>query len=77
MSKPGFNYDSLLKKIPYKYAIPILIGKRAERLKEEKLLRENHAELAELVTEAARELDEGKIKMKNEDMMKLLKPEVK
>ena len=77
MSKVGFNYDELLKKIPYKYAIPILIGKRAERLKEEKLLRENHAELAELVTEAARELTEGKIKMKNEDMMKLLKPEVK
>ncbi|MFP4461443.1 MAG: DNA-directed RNA polymerase subunit omega [Thermotogota bacterium] len=77
MSKTGFNYDALLKKIPYKYAIPILIGKRAERLKEERLLRENHAELAELVTEAAIELDEGKIKMKNEDMMKLLKPEVK
>ncbi|MDN5360392.1 MAG: DNA-directed polymerase subunit omega [Thermotogaceae bacterium] len=77
MSKSGFNYDDLLKKIPYKYAIPILIGKRAERLKEEKLLRENHAELAELVTEAAIELFEGKIKMKNEDMMKLLKPDVK
>jgi DNA-directed RNA polymerase subunit omega len=77
MSKSGFNYDDLLKKIPYKYAIPILIGKRAERLKEERLLRENHAELAELVTEAAIELFEGKIKMKNEDMMKLLKPEVK
>jgi len=77
MSKTGFNYDNLLKKIPYKYAIPVLIGKRAERLKEERLLRENHAELAELVTEAAIELDEGKIKMKNEDMMKLLKPEVK
>jgi DNA-directed RNA polymerase subunit omega len=77
MSKSGFNYDDLLKKIPYKYAIPILIGKRAERLKEERLLRENHAELAELVTEAAIELFEGKIKMKNEDMMKLLKPDVK
>lgn len=77
MSNTGFNYDDLLEKIPYKYAIPVLIGKRAERLKEEKLLRENHAELAELVTEAANELAEGKIKMKNEDMMKLLKPEVK
>ncbi|MEA1883056.1 MAG: DNA-directed RNA polymerase subunit omega [Thermotogota bacterium] len=77
MSKTGFNYDELLKKIPYKYAIPVLIGKRAERLKEERLLRENHAELAELVTEAAMELYENKIKMKNEDMMKLLKPEVK
>lgn len=77
MSNSGFNYDELLKKIPYKYAIPVLIGKRAERLKEERLLRENHAELAELVTEAAIELFEGKIKMKNEDMMKLLKPEVK
>jgi len=77
MSKLGINYDDLLKKIPYKYAIPVLIGKRAERLKEERLLRENHAELAELVNEAAVELQEGKIKMKNEDMMKLLKPEVK
>ena len=77
MPKTGFNYDELLKKIPYKYAIPVLIGKRAERLKEERLLRENHAELAELVTEAAIKLDVGKIKMKNEDMMNLLKPEVK
>jgi len=77
MSKLGINYDDMLKKIPYKYAIPVLIGKRAERLKEERLLRENHAELAELVSEAAVELAEGKIKMKNEDMMKLLKPEVK
>ncbi len=77
MSKIGFNYDDLMEKIPYKYAIPVLIGKRAERLKEEKLLRENHAELAELISEAAQELSEGKIKMKNEDMMKLLKPEVK
>ena len=77
MSKLGINYDDMLKKIPYKYAIPVLIGKRAERLKEERLLRENHAELAELVSEAAVELADGKIKMKNEDMMKLLKPEVK
>jgi len=77
MSKLGINYDELLRKIPYKYAIPVLIGKRAERLKEERLLRENHAELAELVNEAAKELEDGKIKMKNEDMMKLLKPEVK
>ena len=77
MGKLGFNYDDLLKKIPYKYAIPVLVGKRAEHLKEEKLLRETHAELAELVKEATMELSEGKIKMKNEDMMKLLKPDIK
>ncbi|HOO33292.1 MAG TPA: DNA-directed RNA polymerase subunit omega [Thermotogota bacterium] len=77
MAKLGFNYDELLKKIPYKYAVPVLIGKRAEYLKEEKLLRESHAELAELVKEATKELSENKIKMKNEDMMKLLKPDIK
>jgi DNA-directed RNA polymerase subunit omega len=77
MSNLGFNYDELLKKIPYKYAIPVLIGKRAEHLKEEKLLRGIHAELAELVKEASKELSENKVKMKNEDMMKLLKPDIK
>jgi DNA-directed RNA polymerase subunit omega len=77
MSNLGFNYDELLKKIPYKYAIPVLIGKRAEHLKEEKLLRDSHAELAELVKEASKELSENKVKMKNEDMMKLLKPDIK
>jgi len=34
MSKQIFDYDKLSSKIPYKYAIPIAVAKRAEALKE-------------------------------------------
>ncbi len=71
------NYDKVLKRIPYKYAVPIIVGRRAERLKEELSLRGEHVELAEVVSKAMKELDDDKIKLKNEDMMKLLKPEIK
>lgn len=77
MYKLKYNYDEMLKKVPYKYAIPILVGKRSERLKEERTLRGEHSELAKLVEVAMEEVYEEKVKIKNEDMMKLLKPIVK
>ncbi|HPE68743.1 MAG TPA: DNA-directed RNA polymerase subunit omega [Thermotogota bacterium] len=77
MYKISFNYDRLLERIPYKYAIPVLIGKRAERLKEETSLRGEHVELASLVEKSIDQISQGKVKIKNEDMMKLLKPVVK
>jgi len=75
--KLKYNYDELLEKVSYKYAVPVLIGKRAERMKEERSLRGEHVELAELVELATEEAFLEKIKIKNEDMMKLLKPNVK
>lgn len=77
MYKLNYNYDEILKRIPYKYAVPVLIGKRAERLKEERTLRGEHAEIAELVEISTIETYQQKIKIKNEDMMKLLRPNIK
>ncbi len=77
MYKLKYNYDELLDKVSYKYALPVLIGKRAERIKEERSLRGEHVELAELVELATEEVYRDKVKIKNEDMMKLLKPNVK
>jgi len=71
------HYDEMLKKVPYKYAIPILVGKRAERLKEERALRGEHSELSKLMEIAMEEVYAKKVKIRNEDMMKLLKPNVK
>jgi len=34
MSKPVINYDYLSKRIPYRFAVPIAVAKRAEALKE-------------------------------------------
>ncbi|HQC36933.1 MAG TPA: DNA-directed RNA polymerase subunit omega, partial [Thermotogota bacterium] len=66
-----------LKKVPYKYAIPVLVGKRAERLKEERTLRGEHSELSKLMEYSMEEVYGEKVKIRNEDMMKLLKPIVK
>jgi DNA-directed RNA polymerase subunit K/omega len=67
----------MLKKVPYKYAIPVLVGKRAERLKEERTLRGEHSELSKLMEYSMEEVYAEKVKIRNEDMMKLLKPIVK
>jgi DNA-directed RNA polymerase subunit K/omega len=67
----------MLKKVPYKYAIPVLVGKRAERLKEERTLRGEHSELSKLMETSMEEVYDEKVKIRNEDMMKLLKPIVK
>jgi len=75
--KLQYNYDDMLKKVPYKYAVPVLVGKRAERLKEERTLRGEHAELSKLMELAMEEVYGEKVKIRNEDMMKLLKPIVK
>ena len=77
MYKLLYNYDDMLKKVPYKYAVPVLVGKRAERLKEERALRGEHAELSKLMELAMEEVYGEKVKIRNEDMMKLLKPIVK
>jgi len=71
-----FNYDELLEKIPYKYAIPIAAARRAEALKEfgKSLV---NLKTPNLVTIAFKELELRKIKIRNEDVLKILKAEVK
>ncbi|MCD6546299.1 MAG: DNA-directed RNA polymerase subunit omega [Thermotogae bacterium] len=71
-----FNYDELLKKIPYKYAIPVAAARRAEALKEFAKPLVN-LKTPNLVTIAFKELELRKIKIKNEDVLKILKAEIK
>lgn len=76
MSKLVINYDKLLSKIPYKYAIPIIIAKRAEAINDfAKPFVTTPDEYS--VSMAFKELQEGYIRIKNEDILKILIPEVK
>ncbi|SHH32720.1 DNA-directed RNA polymerase subunit omega [Thermosipho atlanticus] len=74
--KPVINYDELLKKVPYKFAIPIAVAKRAENLKEfakayVKTWDNNYVSIA------LKELSEGYVRIKNEEILKILIPNVK
>ncbi|ABR29975.1 DNA-directed RNA polymerase subunit omega [Thermosipho melanesiensis] len=73
---PVINYDELLKKIPYKFAIPIAVAKRAENLKE---FAHSYVETWDnnYVSIALKELSEGYIRIKNEEILKVLIPNVK
>lgn len=76
MSKLVINYDKLLGKIPYKYAIPVIIAKRAEAINDfAKPFVTTPDEYS--VSMAFKELQEGYIRIKNEDILKILIPEVK
>ncbi|HCI29872.1 MAG TPA: DNA-directed RNA polymerase subunit omega [Fervidobacterium sp.] len=76
MGKAIINYDELLEKIPYKYAIPIVVAKRAEALNDmAKPFVSSPDEYP--VSIAFKELQEGYIRIKNEDILKILIPEVK
>ncbi|MDK2886210.1 MAG: DNA-directed polymerase subunit omega [Thermosipho sp. (in: thermotogales)] len=74
--KPVINYDELMKKIPYKFAIPIAVAKRAENLKE---FAKPYVETWDknYVSIALKELSEGYIRIKNEEILKILIPNVK
>lgn len=76
MSKLVINYDKLLSKIPYKYAIPVIVAKRAEAINDfAKPFVTTPDEYS--VSMAFKELQEGYIRIKNEDILKILIPEVK
>lgn len=76
MSKLAINYDALLKKIPYKYSIPVIIAKRAEAINDfAKPFITAHSEYS--VSIAFKELQESYIRIKNEDILKILLPDVK
>ena len=74
------NYDKLLKRIPHKYAIPIAGAKRAEDLEDfgrPKLDSIQVKEAGDKITIALKELEEGFIRIRNEEMLKILVPKVK
>lgn len=76
MSKLVINYDVLLKKIPYKYSIPVVVAKRAEAINDfAKPLINTSEEYS--VSIAFKELQEGYIRIKNDDILKILLPDVK
>ncbi|ANE41738.1 MAG: DNA-directed RNA polymerase subunit omega [Fervidobacterium pennivorans] len=76
MSRLVIQYDKLLEKIPYKYAIPIVVAKRAEAIndfaKPFVTTPDNYS-----VSIAFKELQEGYIRIKNEDILRILLPDVK
>jgi DNA-directed RNA polymerase subunit omega len=76
VSRLVIQYDKLLEKIPYKYAIPIVVAKRAEAIndfaKPFVTTPDNYS-----VSIAFKELQEGYIRIKNEDVLKILLPDVK
>ncbi|MFN3327328.1 DNA-directed RNA polymerase subunit omega [Fervidobacterium sp. SC_NGM5_O18] len=76
MSRLIIQYDKLLEKIPYKYAIPIVVAKRAEAIndfaKPFVTTPDNYS-----VSIAFKELQEGYIRIKNEDILRILLPDVK
>ncbi|MFN3691267.1 MAG: DNA-directed RNA polymerase subunit omega [Fervidobacterium sp.] len=76
MSKLIINYDILLKKIPYKYSIPVVVAKRAEAINDfSKPLINANEEYS--VSIAFKELQKGYIRIKNEDILKILLPDIK
>ena len=76
MVKFELKYDELLEKIPYKYAIPVVVAKRAEAIREyAKPFVATEDENP--VSTAFMELSMNYIKIKNEDILKALIPKVK
>ncbi|MGQ9856649.1 MAG: DNA-directed RNA polymerase subunit omega [Fervidobacterium sp.] len=76
MSKLVVQYDKLLEKIPYKYAIPIVVAKRAEAINDYAKPFVSTPD-GYSVSIAFKELQEGYIRIKNEDILKILLPDIK
>ncbi|WP_448523470.1 DNA-directed RNA polymerase subunit omega [Pseudothermotoga sp.] len=76
MSKQILHYDRLSAKIPYKYAIPIAVAKRAEALKEYAKPYVTPVD-NNPVSMAFQEIQAGYVRMKNEEILRILLPNVK
>mgnify|MGYP003865081701 CR=1 FL=1 len=76
MSRPVINYDYLSKRIPYRFAVPIAVAKRAEALKE---YAKPYVDVPDgnLISAAFKELEEGYIRIRNEEILRILLPEVR
>ena len=80
MSEIIVNYDNLLKKIKHKYAIPVAAAKRAEDLEDFGRPRIDPAlakKAGDNINIAYKELEEGYIKIRNEQMLDILIPKIK
>jgi DNA-directed RNA polymerase subunit omega len=64
----GINYDRILNRAKYKYVIPIIVAKRAETLKNLDELK-GITEKKDYVSIALKELEEGKIQVKNSALL--------
>ncbi|PLV60074.1 DNA-directed RNA polymerase subunit omega [Thermotoga sp. KOL6] len=70
------KYDELLERIPYKYAIPVVVAKRAEAIREYAkpfVITDDENP----VSIAFMELSKGYIRIKNEEILRALVPKVK
>lgn len=76
MSKQISHYDRLSAKIPYKYAIPIAVAKRAEALKEYAKPYVTPVD-NNPVSIAFQEIQAGYVRIKNEEILRILLPNVK
>ncbi|HBT38762.1 MAG: DNA-directed RNA polymerase subunit omega [Thermotoga sp. 50_1627] len=76
MSKQILHYDRLSQKIPYKYAIPIAVAKRAEALKEYAKPYVTPID-NNPVSIAFQEIQAGYVRIKNEEILRILLPNVK
>jgi len=76
VSKQILNYDRLSAKIPYKYAIPIAVAKRAEALKEYAKPYVTPVD-NNPVSIAFQEIQAGYVRIKNEEILRILLPNVK
>jgi len=76
VSRLVVQYDKLLEKIPYKYAIPIVVAKRAEAIND---FAKPFVSTPDgySVSIAFKELQEGYIRIKNEEILRILLPETK
>jgi DNA-directed RNA polymerase subunit omega len=76
VSKQILHYDRLSAKIPYKYAIPIAVAKRAEALKEYAKPYVTPVD-NNPVSIAFQEIQAGYVRIKNEEILRILLPNVK
>ncbi|KAF2955783.1 DNA-directed RNA polymerase subunit omega [Marinitoga sp. 38H-ov] len=76
-----FNYDEIIKKIGFKYAIPVMVAKRVQILKEDGFDSTSKPLVKtsdnNLVTIAFKEIEKGYVRLKNKDKLEDIKPEVK
>ncbi len=70
------DYQKLLEKYPFKYAIPIAVAKRAESINE---YAKPYVKTPDKnpISIAFKELELGYIRIKNEEILKALLPKVK
>ncbi|AKI97939.1 DNA-directed RNA polymerase subunit omega [Kosmotoga pacifica] len=74
------NYGKIMKRVKHKYAVPIAVARRAEELEDfgrPKLDPETVKKAGDKITVAMKELEDGKIRIRNEEMLKILTPKVK